>query len=178
LAAFPKKIILRPIQPDDRVSQFSLGKPEYAPLKTFLTRHAKSYHQEDIAKTFVLVEHGIEKPPVLGYITLICSEIECASNAAIEANKYNRSPAVKIARLAVHQDSQNNYYGRTLIQWAIANVIENILPNTGCRFLVVDSKKSSVQYYEKRGFTLLDTDSNRKNDHPVLFIDLHKLQLV
>lgn len=154
-----------------------MGKAEYAPLKTFLTKHAQSYHQENIAKTFVLVEHGAEKPPVLGYITLICSEIECAGNAAITANKYNRSPAVKIARLAVHQDFQNHRYGEVLIQWAIANVIENIMPNTGCRFLVVDSKKSSVRYYERCGFTLLDTDSNRKSSHPVLFIDLHKLQL-
>jgi len=151
-----------------------LGEAEFAPLKTFLTKHAKSYHQEDIAKTFVIVEQEIQNPPVLGYITLICSEIECAGNAAIEANKYNRSPAVKIARLTVHQCFQKLHYGRALIQWAIANVMENIMPNTGCRFLVVDSKKSSVQYYEQRGFTLLDTDSNRKSKHPVLFIDLPK----
>jgi len=153
-----------------------LGKAEYVPLKTFLTKHAKSYHQENIAKTFVIVEQGIKSPSVLGYITLICSEIECAGNAAIETNKYSRSPAVKIARLAVHQDFQNNHYGKALVQWAIANVIENIMPNTGCRFLVVDSKKASVRYYEQR-FTLLDTDSNRKSNHPVLFIDLHKLRL-
>lgn len=171
-------VILRPIQSGDRVSGFSMGRAEYAPLKTFLIKDAKTYHQEDVAKTFVLVEQGINKPPVLGYVTLICSEIECASNASIEANKYNRSPAVKIARLAVHKNFQNNHYGKALIQWAIANVIENIMPNTGCRFLIVDSKKSSVQYYEQRGFTLLDTDGNRNSNHPVLFIDLHKLQHV
>jgi len=90
LAESPKKVILRPIHPADRVTGFSLGEAEFAPLKTFLTKHAKSYHQEDIAKTFVIVEQEIQNPPVLGYITLICSEIECAGNAAIEANKYNR----------------------------------------------------------------------------------------
>jgi len=170
-------LVLRPIQPGDKVTGFSLGRAEFSPLKAFLRKDAKTYHQENIAKTFVLVDPDEEHPQVHGYITLICSEIDCSkNNASIESNKYSKSPAVKIARLAVRSKSRGHAYGVSIVKWAIANVIENIMPYTGCRFLVVDSKKSAIGYYENIGFTLLDTKRNRESKNPILFIDLHKLQ--
>jgi hypothetical protein len=49
-----------------------------------------------------------------------------------------------------------------------------LCPAVGCRFVIVDSKKSSVGFYEKQGFTLIDTKENRGRSEPVMFIDLHK----
>jgi len=43
--------------------------------------------------------------------------------------------------------------------------------------MVVDAKKKSVPFYEKRGFTLLDTEANKKLDAPVMFIDLTKISI-
>jgi hypothetical protein len=38
-----------------------------------------------------------------------------------------------------------------------------------------DAKKSAVRFYEKRGFTMLDTATNKALPNPVMFILLNKL---
>ena len=50
------------------------------------------------------------------------------------------------------------------------------MPHVGCRFLTVDSKQQSIKFYEKRGFRLLDTEHNKQQENPVMFIDLAKLK--
>jgi hypothetical protein len=40
---------------------------------------------------------------------------------------------------------------------------------------MVDSKKPAVPFYERCGFTLLDTAANRSRDEPVMFVDLNKV---
>lgn len=47
-------------------------------------------------------------------------------------------------------------------------VVENVAPHVGCRFLVTDAKQPAVAFYEKMGFTLLDTDDNRERENPVM----------
>ena len=91
-------------------------------------------------------------------------------------NKYPVYPAVKIVRLAIDKAIQGNGYGEELIAWTIAHVIDKILPNAGCRFLIVDSKPESVGFYEKSGFILVDSDANKQADSPMMFIDLHLLK--
>ena len=69
---------LRELSPDDNVSGLSLGDQEYQPLKTFLRKHAKRYHEQNTAKTYVIV--ATDKPQkVVAYITLICSHIQTAT---------------------------------------------------------------------------------------------------
>lgn len=65
--------------------------------------------------------------------------------------------------------------GQTLVDFSLGVTKEIISSAVGCRFLVVDSKKSAVDFYLKRGFTLIDTDENRARDEPILFVDLMKL---
>ena len=48
------------------------------------------------------------------------------------------------------------------------------MPHVGCRFLVVDSKRDSISFYQKGGFVLLDTVSNHSDQHPLMFFDLYK----
>ncbi len=171
-------LILRPIQPGDSVAGFSVGKKEYIALKIFLKKCAKDFHQGNIAKSYVIVpESG--NPKVYGYITIMCSEITLTGGHSIddcpEANKYETFPAVKIARLAIDSKLQKMGIGKNLTSFAISIAKESILPNVGCRFLIVDSKKSAVRFYEKVGFTILNTEKNKKNKNPILFLDLHKI---
>jgi hypothetical protein len=44
--------------------------------------------------------------------------------------------------------------------------------------MMVDSKKPSVDFYRKCGFTILDTADNRDREAPVMFIDLSKIDAV
>lgn len=52
-----------------------------------------------------------------------------------------------------------------------------VCPNVGCRFDVVDAKRSPVNFYGRCGFTLLDTELNRESRHPIMFMDLSKLAI-
>lgn len=63
------------------------------------------------------------------------------------------------------------------MEFAIAMAADFIAQHVGCRFLVTDSKATSVPFYEKVGLTLVDTEENRARKEPVMFLDLNKLVL-
>jgi ribosomal protein S18 acetylase RimI-like enzyme len=167
---------LREISPDDKVSGLSLGAQEYTPLKIYLKKHAKRHHVENAGKTYVFVEKGDATKSVVAYITLLCSRIELKDPPdGLDEYRFPDYPAVKIARLAVDTDCRGLGLGSELVALALAITKNRVMPHVGCRFLVVDSKSGSVEWYRKRGFTLLNTDENRAKDHPVMFIDVGRL---
>lgn len=84
-------------------------------------------------------------------------------------------PALKVARLAIHAEYAGNKIGRVLMEFAIAMAADHITQNVGCRFLITDAKARSVEFYEKIGMTLLDTEDNRARREAVMFIELNKL---
>ncbi len=172
----PRVLTLREIEPGDRVAGLSLGNSAFTPLKSFLRNHAQSFHTSNIAKSYVLVP--LDGNRVYGYVTLMSSEVTLAGHKFEDcphATGYKTYPAVKIARLAIDQSLQGSGYGRALIDWSISVAQNQIMPHIGCRFVIVDSKRESMRFYEKSGFTFLDTEKNRDSAHPLMFLDLHKL---
>ncbi|WP_081784698.1 GNAT family N-acetyltransferase [Nitratireductor aquibiodomus] len=167
---------LRAIEPGDKVTGLSLGDPDFQPLKTFLQRDAKGYHAQNLAKTYAFFD---ENAKIVGYITLICAEITTERKEDLPAPdltyNYKSYPAVKIARLAVDKRFRGNDLGKSLVHFALGMIKEAICPIVGCRFAVVDSKQKSIKFYEKCGFTLVDTVSNRDRPEPIMFLDLHKV---
>ncbi|MEZ5454493.1 MAG: GNAT family N-acetyltransferase [Thiothrix sp.] len=175
----PDNLLIRLLHPDDKPGKFSLGSQEFQPLKTFLKRDAHAHDKANISKTFVLVEGEEPVNRIFGYVTLVCSEIANANDTRLDdceqANRYPTFPAVKLARLAIHKDLQGYGLGQQMLWWTVAHIMQNVVPHAGCRFLVVDAKKGAVKFYEKAGFTLLDTPDNIHADSSVMFIDLQKL---
>ncbi len=173
-------VVLRSLNNIDNLNGFSLGSPLYQPLKSFLQKQAKSFHQSNIAKTYV-VTNGSDSSKVLAYVTLVSSEITLVGNDTNliddceSAHHYEALPALKIARLAVDRRYQDIRIGSLLLDFSISIAQQEIMPHIGCRFVIVDSKQGAINYYQSKGFTLLDTPANRESDHPVLFIDRHKL---
>lgn len=111
-------------------------------------------------------------------MTLVASELEATDPDIPLDVKWPegfRLPAVKLARMAIDTELQRNGWGRRLCEWAIALVKEHVSRHIGCRLLVTDAKKSAVGFYEKLGFTLLDTEANRSSPYPLMFINLTKL---
>lgn len=171
------EVILRELDPNDNVGGFKLGSPDFVPLKTFLQKHAKSYHSKNVTKTYVLVTRTDNK--VWGYVSLVCSQIQLLPENSpddIDGYKYSEYPSIKIVRLAVDARIKDRDLGTKLVSWSISIAKNKIMPAVGCRFLVVDSKPSAIRFYEKSGFTLLDTEANKESPHPLLFIDLHKVE--
>jgi GNAT superfamily N-acetyltransferase len=143
---------VRPIRVGDRLRGLSLGDAAFAPLKTFLQRDALRFEQASLARTYGAFAG--DPPRILGYITLLCGEV---------------------ARLAVDQSAQGSGLGRALVNLALGTTVREICPAVGCRFVMVDAKKNAVRFYERCGFTMLDTPANRERDAPVMFVDLSKI---
>jgi GNAT superfamily N-acetyltransferase len=174
---------IEPISEENDVKHFSMGSSSLLPLKSFLQNQAIDFQSSLIAQTYVVASEddrskGARK--VLGYVTLICSEIDLQDYYKVadcpQADKYKVLPAIKIARLAVDKSCRGFGIGKMLIQFVVSLCLE-MTEQVGCRFLITDAKLEAVSFYKRCGFTLLDTDINKDNEHPVMFVDLKKLIL-
>jgi predicted GNAT family N-acyltransferase len=173
---------IRLLEADDIVTGLSLGDADFQPLKSYLKSEAKLHQAQSLARTYALFNVSAARPrKVLGYMTLICGEIaasdvpDAQSIADGAIYRYPQFPAIKLARLAIDTSIKGNDWGTKFIYLATGIAKTEISPRVGCRFLVVDAKTKSVDFYKKTGFTLIDTPGNRARDEPVMFIDLHKL---
>jgi GNAT superfamily N-acetyltransferase len=170
-------LVIRLIEQGDRLSGLSLGDAALTPLKTFLQKHALEFEKQSLARTYAAFQ--VQPQKVLGYITLVCGEVVTndGDQCLIEGvdYRYKQYPAVKIARLAVTKAVQKSGLGRQLVDLALGIAKGEVCPSVGCRFVMVDSKKDAVKFYERCGFTLLDTPANRNRPEPVMFVDLSKI---
>ncbi len=170
------KFILESLRPDDNVRGLSGGHADFQPLKSFFEGHAKRYEQCSLARTYVVREDGL--PKIIAYMTLVCGEIEAQDGAGLAPDgnpyPYESYPAIKIARLLVDSRHRKKGIGDGLVKFALGTAKDEVCPVVGCRFIVVDAKTASVDFYTKQGFTLLDTPLNRARREPVMFIDLHR----
>ncbi len=106
---------------------------------------------------------------------MLCSYVELSDETQpsdVEDYAYTEFPAIKIARLAIDRRARGNGLGKALVNICIAISIENIMPNIGCRFIVVDSKLDAVEFYQKRGFKVMMTDREQDSDTIIMYLDL------
>jgi len=155
-------------------SKFSAGDACFTQLKTFLQKHAAEFQEAMVAQTYVATAPGENR--VIGYITLTCSEIDLENGYQLEdcpyANRYPTMPAVKIARLAVDSRHRGQGIGEALVGISLAIAQYEIAPMAGCRFVVTDAKQQAVEFYERQGFSRLDSAANEQREQPVMFVDL------
>jgi GNAT superfamily N-acetyltransferase len=176
----PESLIVRPIRRDDVFNSLSLGHKDYQPLKTFLKKHACAYEACSLARTHVLVDANgaAVASRVWGYITLAASEVVTTDQNRPQSATWPDGfhlPSIKLARMAIDVELQRQGWGRTLLDFAIALVNDHVSRHVGCRLLTTDAKADAVSFYEKSGFTMLNTPTNKDRKHPVMFIMLDKL---
>lgn len=182
MAQAPAAIEIRAIRAGDRFTRLSLGNARFTALKAFVQQHALIYERQSLARTYAAFD-AEDNNRLVGYITLVCGEvvIDEGDPALVAADGlqylYRQYPAVKIARLAVDQHFRGYGIGETLVNLALGIARDDISPNVGCRFVMVDSKKEAVAFYDHLGFTILDTRANRERTEPVMFVDLAKVGL-
>jgi GNAT superfamily N-acetyltransferase len=157
----------------------ALGKAEHAPLKTFLQKNAHAYEAHSLSRTYVLVEDPHTHGRVWGYVSLVASEVKTTSQntpgSKVHWPPTYLLPAVKLARMAIDKELQGRDFGTKLLQFVLATVRDAVAQHVGVRLLITDAKSSAVGFYEKMGFTILDTPANRKRKSPVMFVPLKDL---
>jgi predicted N-acetyltransferase YhbS len=165
----------RELHPDDVCTSLRLGDAAFTPLKTFLRKEAKRLHQAHLARTYVVVEKDGNR--ILGYATTLCTQIsteQFGDTLPIKDFRYKDYPAVKLARLAVDVSLQGQGVGGQLLDLVMGLISEQVMPHIGCRFLVVDSKVTSVNFYTRKGFVTVGSVSQGEQGHTTMVIDLNR----
>ncbi len=146
---------------------FDCGVPS---LNQYLQRSARQNQDQDMGRTYVLVEEGESR--VWGYYTL--------SSATIDFYEYPENvglplypvPAILLARLAVDQSRQGEGLGRDLLLHALA-AARHHADGIAAAAVVVDALDKAAQaFYEKYGFQLL----NKEGRH--LYLTMKKIRML
>lgn len=85
--------------------------------------------------------------------------------------EYSHYPALKIARLAVHEEFERRGIGTAMLVKSIS-IAFIISKYAGCRIVTVDAKKRSAGFYERYGFKKANTDKDA--DTVTMYLDLNK----
>ena len=78
-------------------------------------------------------------------------------------------PAMKIGRLGVSSQYQNQKIGKAILDYLKILFITN--NRTGCRFITVDAYSRSVKFYLQNGFLFL-TSKDENSDTRLMYFDL------
>jgi hypothetical protein len=136
----------------------------------FLKRDALKHQENHISNTFVLVETG--KRAVAAYISLIADAVtllaEERARLPLSDISFETLPAIKIAKLAVAQETRLSYrnLGSLMIDFSRSIADQCNERFIACRVLTVDADieydKNIPLFYEKNGFIALHSKKYSK----------------
>ena len=136
-------------------------------LNDFLKEDALKNQTELISTTYLCCHSN----QLVGYVTFttdIIRKKDVREEERIEV-PYKEYPAIKIARLATDREYEKKGVGTFLLLAAIGMAYD-ISKKVGCRFIIVDSKQESIEFYEKHGFKLVK--KHERDDHPTMYLDI------
>ena len=137
-------------------------------LNGFLKEDALKNQEELFSKTYLCCRSN----QLVGYVaftTDIIRKKDIRKEEQIEI-PYKEYPAIKIARLAVDKKYERRGVGRFLLLAAVGKALK-ISDEVGCRFITVDSKQDSIEFYEKSGgFKLIK--GYEKEKYPTMYLDV------
>ena len=155
-------VTVRRLAPHDDRSRFSSGNVE---LDRFFLRYAgQNQFRHHVGTTYVAVEGD---GPVWGFATVAASEVIVASLPAglKKSLPAYPLPALRLARLAVHQRERGRGIGVALLR-AVFSLARNMATEIGCLGIVVDAKPDAVEFYRKLGFVALEGRAGASNERP------------
>jgi GNAT superfamily N-acetyltransferase len=138
-------------------------------LNDFLKSDALKAQNDLISRTYLCFWKGT----LAGFVTLTTDTIgynlveQCDG---IEGYVYQKYPAIKIARLAVDDRYKRRGIGQNLLLWAVGKAYE-ISKQIGCRYITVDAKRESIDFYLKYEFKIIRKHKDR--DFPPMYFNLY-----
>lgn len=136
-----------------RIRLFSCGTPS---LDAFLIDHAKDQHEDHLGHTSVLFHEDFEG--MVGYITLSNDAIplktsEVGNLGLAYEVKLSAFPAVKIGRMAVHEELQRLGIGQRILDLATGELVGTPTVTTA-RLLITDAVNDPrvISFYMKARF--------------------------
>lgn len=134
-------------------------------INLFLKNEALNEQDKGLNTTHLLMN---DKEECIGFISLCTDSIRLESSEREEMGlTYANIPSLKIARLAIDKNYQNQGFGSTLIEFAIG-MASQIRDFIGMKFLTVDCYEHRLSYYKNKGFVCNKIQrENRQPDNPM-----------
>lgn len=154
-------VSVRRLEPDDAREPFESGD---ADLDRFFRRYAgQNQFRHHVGVTYVAVEDD----DILGFATLSAAAMEISGLPAAKRLRLPSYPlpVLRLARLAVDRRAQGRGVGLTLLKTVFV-MARRMAADYGCVGVVVDAKPQAVAFYERYGFSRLDTVQGRLGDRP------------
>ncbi len=152
------------------IESFSCGDED---LDAFLSDDAWRLQQERVATTYLAFPSDGSR--LLGYATVLVDGVSLQTRErrriGLESQDHPVVPALKIARLGVHQEAQGKGVGNFLVSTAFS-VARALARSAGCRLLVVDAYSDALPFYEKLGFQPNRSPQYRDRENPSLRLDV------
>jgi len=144
-----------------------------AELNDFLNNDALTSQDVLISRTYLCYRGE----SLVGFLTLVTDTIEVKlveASDGVDGYQYSRYPCIKIARVAVDREYTGKGIGRFLLLWAVGTVYR-VSRVVGCRYITVDAKKESIQFYQKNGFKLIKKYAER--NFPPMYLNMYPIIL-
>ena len=139
-------------------STFGCGRDELD--EWFQTAAMQAQRRNRSARTTVLVDGDT----VIGFYSLATHAVayDAAPHELVKGvPRYDAVPAVRLARLAIHEDYQGRGLGERLLATAVRDVLA-AAEHVGIVLMTVDAlDEAAATFYERYGFTRLDTARTR-----------------
>ena len=153
-----KQIIFYPLSAKIDSGSFDCGDKD---LNGFLRDDALGYQQDHLAFTTCLF-HGDQ---FLAYYSVMADSLSLSTGEKrlFRENKHLREyPALKIARLACQKSLKNNRLGSLITKVVKGFAVTLNDQGIAIRFITVDAYPEAIGFYEKCGFTINRSETEKK----------------
>ncbi len=138
----------RPIEPSDRVAEFSSSEPD---LNNWLAKRALGNESSHASRTFVSLDSDTRS--IAGYVSIAAGSLAtAAAPGRVRRNQPNPIPTIVIGRLAVDSRFEGRGVGSGLLHFALVKCLEAGLA-IGARAIIVEPKTPDARaFYRRFGF--------------------------
>lgn len=157
-----------PLTERDKLTSFNSISTE---LNDFLKNDALKDQENMISRTYLC----FWKEELVGFVTLLADTISVQSiheSERVADYPYHKYPAVKIGRIAVVKHLERMGIGRFMLLAAIGKTI-SISKEIGCRYITVDSKLTSIDFYIKHNFK--EVGGSVGSDLPKMYLNMYPI---
>ncbi|WP_296889026.1 GNAT family N-acetyltransferase [uncultured Methanobrevibacter sp.] len=129
---------------DHDLSYFHCGLDD---MDDFLKDDALKQQEDNLNTTYLL----IYKNKIIGFFSLLADRISIKDIPEDYNCKYEYFPAIKIGRLAIDQNYQNNGLGTRILD-NICSEIKDLSLKIGVKFITIDAYCKVKEFYYKNAF--------------------------
>lgn len=152
---------IRTLSPTDNRATFSSGDAELD--RYFLRFAGENQFRHHVGVNYV----AVEQDRILGFVNVAAAEIRAAEVSATVRKQLPSYPlpALRIARLAVDEQAQQQGLGNALVRFSFTLALR-MRDELGCVGVAVDAKPGAIAFYARFGFANVNLEAGQLGDRP------------